>query len=231
MSSILTTFVQQEYLFEKMVEEVLLKGLTGQRATVRAPLELITFGSLPCFILLFNSLSRTSPQVVLFGDSLTQRSWETPSGWASQLATLHCRKTDVFNRGYEAQYALGQICAAVYFLSPNAEEQPGNSGDHLVRRQRRGTPTEHAHVPVDEYEQNLRAIVAQRGAPLRGGDHSTARARPDTPAYQQRAYGDSGRATGVLKQYRNRRRLRRCGLESRTIRACSSPRRFWAHAH
>ena len=189
-----------------MVEEgVLLKGLTGQRATVRAPLELITFGSLPCFILLFNSLSRTSPQVVLFGDSLTQRSWETPSGWASQLATLHCRKTDVFNRGYGGYNTRWAkfVLPSLFPLTENAEEQP----KHILVTIWFGAndaalPTEHAHVPVDEYEQNLRAIVkhVKRCAlfvvvitppPVHG---------PTRLAYQQRAYGDSGRATGVLER-------------------------------
>jgi isoamyl acetate esterase len=35
--------------------------------------------------------------IVLFGDSLVQRSW---GGWGSDLAQLYLRKADVINRGF-----------------------------------------------------------------------------------------------------------------------------------
>ena len=37
--------------------------------------------------------------IVLFGDSLTQRSFE-PSGWGAALAHLYGRRCDVYNRGF-----------------------------------------------------------------------------------------------------------------------------------
>ena len=39
------------------------------------------------------------PQFVLFGDSITQRSF-APGGWASALADAYQRRVDVLNRGY-----------------------------------------------------------------------------------------------------------------------------------
>jgi hypothetical protein len=37
--------------------------------------------------------------IVVFGDSLTQRSFE-PAGWGAALAHLYGRRCDVYNRGY-----------------------------------------------------------------------------------------------------------------------------------
>ena len=92
---------------------------------------------------------------------------------------------------------------SLFPLTENAEEQP----KHILVTIWFGAndaalPTERAHVPVEEYEQNLRAIVkhVKRCAlfvvvitppPVHG---------PTRLAYQQRAYGDSGRATGVLER-------------------------------
>jgi isoamyl acetate esterase len=39
------------------------------------------------------------PQFVLFGDSITQRSFE-PGGWAGVVANAYQRRVDVINRGY-----------------------------------------------------------------------------------------------------------------------------------
>ncbi len=37
-------------------------------------------------------VGRTRPRIVLFGDSLTERGFEVPSGWASALAHNYTRK-------------------------------------------------------------------------------------------------------------------------------------------
>ena len=39
------------------------------------------------------------PQIILFGDSITQHGWGS-HGWATELSTTYVRKADVYNRGF-----------------------------------------------------------------------------------------------------------------------------------
>ena len=192
---------------KKMVEEgVLLKGLTGQRATVcKSSVGANNLRKLamfyPSFQLTFSNITTGRS----LRDSLTQRSWETPSGWAFTARHPPLQEDGRLQpRVRRLQYALAKfVLPSLFPLTENAEEQP----KHILVTIWFGAndaalPTEHAHVPVDEYEQNLRAIVkhVKRCAlfvvvitppPVHG---------PTRLAYQQRAYGDSGRATGVLER-------------------------------
>lgn len=112
------------------------------------------------------------PTIVLFGDSITQLGFgggsgaECSSGWTGMLANAYARRADVLNRGfsgYNTRHALdvlpsvfgptgeshcwvGRPLFVSVFFGANDASLP--SDDELCQ-----------HVPVDEYERNLRKIV------------------------------------------------------------------------
>ncbi|GAB4816964.1 hypothetical protein N2152v2_004010 [Parachlorella kessleri] len=100
------------------------------------------------------------PQFLLFGDSITQRSFQY-GGWGAHLANAYQRKVDVLNRGYSgynSRWALqlldrvlpeekaGEILLATVFFGAN----DAALAERTSARQ---------HVPLLEYRQNLRLIV------------------------------------------------------------------------
>ncbi|KAJ8753557.1 hypothetical protein K2173_022798 [Erythroxylum novogranatense] len=100
------------------------------------------------------------PQIVLFGDSITQQSFRS-GGWGASLADTYSRKADVLVRGYGgyntrwALFLLNHIfpldstkppIATTIFFGANDAALPGRTG-------------ERQHVPVEEYKENLRKIV------------------------------------------------------------------------
>ena len=99
--------------------------------------------------------------VVLFGDSLTQRGW-SEGGWCSSVADLFRRRADVYNRGYGgynsrwARYLLPH-------MFPLADDSPAKK--HFLVVVWFGTndalhPSQNSHVPLEEYAENVRAILA-----------------------------------------------------------------------
>ncbi|KAM6973802.1 isoamyl acetate-hydrolyzing esterase 1 homolog [Aplochiton taeniatus] len=98
------------------------------------------------------------PQVVLFGDSITQFAFQT-NGWGSEIADKLARKCDVVNRGlsgYNSRWAKiilpriipnhnSHIAAVTVFFGANdcalEEKNPQQ------------------HVPLQEYSENLKDIV------------------------------------------------------------------------
>ena len=99
--------------------------------------------------------------VVLFGDSLTQRGW-SEGGWCSSVADLFRRRADVYNRGYGgynsrwARYLLPH-------MFPLADDSPAKK--HFLVVVWFGTndalhPSQNSHVPLEEYVENVRAILA-----------------------------------------------------------------------
>lgn len=106
------------------------------------------------------------PSILLFGDSITQQSF-SPGGWGARLADHYVRRADVQNRGYSgyntrwALQLLGKLfppaaegvatstapCLVTVFFGANDAALP----DQGSARQ---------HVPLAEYKDNLRAIVA-----------------------------------------------------------------------
>ncbi|KAI8466391.1 MAG: SGNH hydrolase-type esterase domain-containing protein [Monoraphidium minutum] len=104
------------------------------------------------------------PAILLFGDSLTERSLDPQGGWGAALAHHYARKADVINRGfggYNSRWALpvleqvlsqvkgsGQeVLLATLWLGANDAAMP----DRGAARQ---------HVPVAEFTSNLEAMVA-----------------------------------------------------------------------
>ena len=95
--------------------------------------------------------------IVLFGDSLTQRSFE-PSGWGAALAHLYGRRCDVYNRGFGG-YNTRWCRSMVGELVP-AHETPLLATVLLGTNDAALFDVEPAaHVPLEEYEDNLTAIV------------------------------------------------------------------------
>ncbi|XP_068608429.1 isoamyl acetate-hydrolyzing esterase 1 homolog [Brachionichthys hirsutus] len=96
------------------------------------------------------------PQVVLFGDSITQFSFQA-NGWGAEIADKLARKCDVVNRGfsgYNSRWARmilprlinsrtssDSVVAVTVFFGAN---------DSAINEQ---------HVPLQEYPENLKAIT------------------------------------------------------------------------
>ncbi|XP_076940907.1 GDSL esterase/lipase At5g62930-like [Bidens hawaiensis] len=100
------------------------------------------------------------PEIVLFGDSITEQSFRI-GGWGASLTDTYSRKADIVVRGYGgyttrwALFLLHHIfpmcsttppIAATVFLGANDAALPGRT-------------SEHQHVPIEEYKENLRKIV------------------------------------------------------------------------
>mmetsp|Transcript_23398 Transcript_23398/g.32787 ORF Transcript_23398/g.32787 Transcript_23398/m.32787 type:complete len:282 (-) Transcript_23398:192-1037(-) len=117
---------------------------------------------------------RIRPAIILFGDSITQQGfgWEGSTGWASLLSADYSRRADVLNRGfsgYNTRHALdllphvigttrpaeGVLFATVFFGANDA-----------------ALPGELQHVPIDEYEQNLKTIVHHMKSAFSSNDHT-----------------------------------------------------------
>ncbi|XP_060918909.1 isoamyl acetate-hydrolyzing esterase 1 homolog [Labrus mixtus] len=98
------------------------------------------------------------PQVILFGDSITQNSFQA-NGWGAEIANKLVRKCDVVNRGfsgYNSRWAkiilprlnninnINNIAAVTVFFGAN---------DSALEDK---TPQQ--HVPLQEYSENLKEI-------------------------------------------------------------------------
>ncbi|XP_005082067.1 isoamyl acetate-hydrolyzing esterase 1 homolog isoform X2 [Mesocricetus auratus] len=100
------------------------------------------------------------PRVLLFGDSITQFSFQ-PGGWGAMLADRLVRKCDVLNRGfsgYNTRWA--KIILPRLISKGSSTENPVavtvffGANDATLKDE---NPKQ--HVPLDEYSANLRAMV------------------------------------------------------------------------
>ena len=112
---------------------------------------------------------RTRPNIILFGDSITQLGFSGSSttsspGWVSLLSNAYARRADVLNRGYSGyntRHALDilpsvfssvdgtqsdSVLMVTVFFGANDASLPGDR-EHCQ------------HVPINEYERNIRKIV------------------------------------------------------------------------
>jgi lysophospholipase L1-like esterase len=145
-------------------------------------------------------LASEHPKLLLLGDSLTQTSLD---GWGGGLAHRYQRRADVLNRGmsgYNTRWFLryaqdhgiwnecGKIVLVVIFFGANdaslADQNP------------------HAHVPLEEYQANLKKLVEQSQA-----SYPDAKILLITPppvhheqrlAFQKERFKD--KATGILER-------------------------------
>lgn len=99
-------------------------------------------------------------KILLFGDSLTQTSFE---GWASRLADAYQRRADVINRGmsgYNTRWYLRYANDSGLWDEVSPPDSVAliiilfGSNDAAI-------PTEqpHSHVPLDEYTSNLQTLI------------------------------------------------------------------------
>ncbi|XVF12075.1 hypothetical protein REPUB_Repub08aG0083300 [Reevesia pubescens] len=100
------------------------------------------------------------PNIVLFGDSITEQSFRS-GGWGASLADTYSRKADVLIRGYGG-YNTRWALFLLHHLFPLDSKKPpiattiffGANDAALL-----GRNSERQHVPIEEYKQNLREIV------------------------------------------------------------------------
>ncbi|KAL6627196.1 hypothetical protein ACP70R_030922 [Stipagrostis hirtigluma subsp. patula] len=103
-------------------------------------------------------------RLVLFGDSITEESFR-PGGWGAALASCFARQADVVLRGlsgYNTRWALKVLPRAMEGAAAADGPDPaavtvffGANDASLPDRAQA-----HQHVPLEEYQTNLRAICA-----------------------------------------------------------------------
>ncbi|TQD95692.1 hypothetical protein C1H46_018636 [Malus baccata] len=100
------------------------------------------------------------PEIVLFGDSITQQSFR-PGGWGAALADSYSRKADVKVRGYGGYNTRWALFLLQHLFPLDSKKPPAaatiffGANDAAVL----GRTGERQHVPVEEYKENLRKIV------------------------------------------------------------------------
>ncbi|KAF4346172.1 hypothetical protein CsatB_018002 [Cannabis sativa] len=100
------------------------------------------------------------PQILLFGDSITEQSFR-PGGWGAALADTYSRKADVLVRGYGGYNTRWALFLLHHLFPLNVAKPPAavtiffGANDAAIL----GRTSERQHVPIDEYKENLRKIV------------------------------------------------------------------------
>ncbi|CAH1419179.1 unnamed protein product [Lactuca virosa] len=100
------------------------------------------------------------PQIVLFGDSITDQSFRY-GGWGASLTDAYSRKADIVVRGYGgyntrwALFLLNHIFPLDSTTPPIATTVFFGANDAALL----GRTSERQHVPLEEYKENLRKIV------------------------------------------------------------------------
>ncbi|KAL9186119.1 hypothetical protein ACHAXT_005357 [Thalassiosira profunda] len=165
---------------------------------------------------------RMRPSIVLFGDSITQQGFSyggKSPGWAGLLANEYTRRADVLNRGfsgYTSRMAL-QLLPSVF--GPDKGDAATRVGQPLFVTVLLGSndaslpsEMEHCqHVPIDEYEANIKEIVASIGGRFQGDKPPILLVTP--PPVSQTMWNNfcmenfgelAPRTNGVTKQYGDR---------------------------
>lgn len=100
------------------------------------------------------------PQIVLFGDSITEQSFRL-GGWGAALTDTYSRKADVVVRGYGG-YNTRWALFLLHHLFPLSSTKPPaavtiffGANDAALS----GRASDRQHVPVEEYKENLKKIV------------------------------------------------------------------------
>ena len=108
-------------------------------------------------------------RVVLFGDSLTQRSFDAPSGWGARVASASARCCDCFNRGYGGYTTkwCAKIVREVMGEHVEAYEKCAlvvimlGTNDAARRVSDAARARERAYVSIAEYRENMRVIARE----------------------------------------------------------------------
>ncbi|GFR50784.1 hypothetical protein Agub_g13049 [Astrephomene gubernaculifera] len=118
------------------------------------------------------------PRIILFGDSLTERSFDVPSGWGAALASNYSRRADVVNRGLSGYNTRLALKTMPYIFGPASASASGSGGAvaaaaasqvlfatlffgaNDAARLEGPSHSQRQHVPVPEYGENLRKMVS-----------------------------------------------------------------------
>jgi len=117
--------------------------------------------------------ARLRAEFILFGDSITQQSF-MPNGWGASLTDVYQRTADIKLRGYSG-YNTRWALRLLDEVFPSDQEHPPELVTVLLGANDAALPpplksqlpeASRQHVPLDEYEDNLRSIVhhLQRGS-------------------------------------------------------------------
>ncbi|XP_031372538.1 GDSL esterase/lipase At5g62930-like [Punica granatum] len=100
------------------------------------------------------------PQIVLFGDSITEQSFRS-GGWGASLTDTYSRKADVLVRGYGGYNTIWALFLLHHIFPLDSSKPPvattvffGANDAALL-----GRSSESQHVPIEEYKDNLRKIA------------------------------------------------------------------------
>lgn len=107
-----------------------------------------------------NLASKRNPKrrkkIVCFGDSITQQAFNVKEqGWVAHLADIYSRKVDVLNRGYSgynSKHGVEIVQEMVLNENPDLVTVFFGANDASI-------PESQQHVPLGQYEQNLRTII------------------------------------------------------------------------
>lgn len=140
------------------------------------------------------------PKLLLLGDSLTQTCME---GWGGGLAHRYQRRADVLNRGMSGYntrwyieyaqhsgiwYEPGKIALTTIFFGANDASLPDENPHH--------------HVPLEEYQANLKVLVAKTQESFPESQILLITPPPvhheQRLVFQKERYGD--KATGILER-------------------------------
>ncbi|KAJ3670720.1 hypothetical protein LUZ60_008146 [Juncus effusus] len=101
------------------------------------------------------------PQIVLFGDSITEQSFR-PGGWGTALADTYSRKADIVVRGYGGYNTRWALFLLHHIFPLDGHTAPPKAttiffgaNDAVLL----GRTSEKQHVPIDEYKDNLKKII------------------------------------------------------------------------
>jgi len=109
-------------------------------------------------------------EFVLFGDSITQQSF-MPRGWGAHLANKYSRTADILLRGYSG-YNTRWILQLLPFLFPAERTAPAlvtillgaNDACRPPPLRDQHASASRQHVPLEEYQANLKLIVKAIGS-------------------------------------------------------------------
>lgn len=106
---------------------------------------------------------RSKPRIVLFGDSLTERSFNPAGGWGAALADYYSRKADIVVRGfggYNTRWSLHLLRdvfpAAASQQVPMLATVFFGANDAAIA----GKMCDFQHVALAEYKENLKQLVS-----------------------------------------------------------------------
>ena len=166
------------------------------------------------------------PEIVLFGDSITQVSF-SEGGWGARLADEYQRHADVTVRGYSGYNTKWALPLLPLVFPPESPRTPAlvtvffgaNDAVRPAPIPGRTAGVSRQHVPLPEFRDNLKAIV---GAIRACGDgtarvllitpppvdviawHKTERAKAEAAGFPIGPDGESSRDNAVTAQYRRR---------------------------